>query len=345
MHQRHVEIEAAIGHRPQQQRGRQRFGQRGDAKRCFSADRVARVDITYAKATGLGDAAVDNDGIADPGRLQFIEPLGQQIAERGDRPALADALDAARHAGIRQSLTIRAPGHDEPLRAVIEPYRESGRGNLLLSLLPGTEQAPGAMADNAESALLDGFPEALVIIDRKGMIAAGNDHFLDLIHVLNRSMVIDRNLNGWLGASSVDLQVLLSRVKEEGQVRQFSTVIRDELGTTRPVAVSAAHMSGDADGQRIGMVITEGARRESQFCVPAPGLAGDSSDFAELVGRVPLKDLVRQAVDVIEKMCIEAALRQTGNNRASAADMLGLSRQSLYIKLRRHGLEDFRSSR
>ncbi|MEZ5800520.1 MAG: helix-turn-helix domain-containing protein [Nitratireductor sp.] len=54
-----------------------------------------------------------------------------------------------------------------------------------------------------------------------------------------------------------------------------------------------------------------------------------------------MKDLIREAVDVIEKLCIEAALRQTENNRASAADLLGVSRQSLYMKLRRHDLEDF----
>ncbi len=53
---------------------------------------------------------------------------------------------------------------------------------------------------------------------------------------------------------------------------------------------------------------------------------------------------MRESVDVIEKICIEAALDQTNNNRASAAEMLGLSRQSLYIKLRRHGLEDYRPS-
>ena len=64
-------------------------------------------------------------------------------------------------------------------------------------------------------------------------------------------------------------------------------------------------------------------------------------DFSELVGRVPLKELIREAADVIEVMCIEAALRQTDNNRASAAELLGLSRQSLYLKLRRHGLADF----
>ena len=40
-------------------------------------------------------------------------------------------------------------------------------------------------------------------------------------------------------------------------------------------------------------------------------------------------------------MCIEAALNLTCDNRASAADVLGLSRQSLYVKLRRFGLRDY----
>ena len=39
-------------------------------------------------------------------------------------------------------------------------------------------------------------------------------------------------------------------------------------------------------------------------------------------------------------LCIEAALELTGDNRASAAEMLGLSRQSLYVKLRRYALDD-----
>ena len=42
-------------------------------------------------------------------------------------------------------------------------------------------------------------------------------------------------------------------------------------------------------------------------------------------------------------MCIEAALELTGDNRASAAEILGLSRQSLYVKLRRYGLGDLGS--
>ena len=59
-----------------------------------------------------------------------------------------------------------------------------------------------------------------------------------------------------------------------------------------------------------------------------------------MIGRVALKEIVREATDVIERLCIEAALKLTGDNRASAAEMLGLSRQSLYVKLRRYGLGD-----
>ena len=53
----------------------------------------------------------------------------------------------------------------------------------------------------------------------------------------------------------------------------------------------------------------------------------------ELVGSATLKEIVTDTTDVIEKICIEAALEITNNNRAAAADLLGLSRQSLYVKL------------
>ena len=62
--------------------------------------------------------------------------------------------------------------------------------------------------------------------------------------------------------------------------------------------------------------------------------------LTELVGRLPLKAIVGETSDLIERMCIEAALELTRDNRASAAEMLGLSRQSLYVKLRRHGMVD-----
>ncbi len=134
----------------------------------------------------------------------------------------------------------------------------------------------------------------------------------------------------------------MSNLREHGSVRRFSTIIRDELGGTTAVDVSGAHFNTEEpDGAVFGFSIREGQRSETHQAIPRSDGAQLPTQFAELVGRVPLKELVRDTADIIEKMCIEAALRMTDNNRASAADMLGLSRQSLYLKLRRYDIADF----
>ena len=90
----------------------------------------------------------------------------------------------------------------------------------------------------------------------------------------------------------------------------------------------------------LGFSIRDVARR-----LPAEGrsnrqLPRSAEQLTGLVGRLPLKDIVGETTDLIERLCIEAALELTRDNRASAAEMLGLSRQSLYVKLRRYGIQD-----
>ena len=89
-----------------------------------------------------------------------------------------------------------------------------------------------------------------------------------------------------------------------------------------------------------GFTLRNVGRRLAVDSKAARELPRSVEQLTELVGRVSLKDLVRETTDVIERLCIEAALELTRDNRASAAAMLGLSRQSLYVKLRRYGLGD-----
>jgi len=90
----------------------------------------------------------------------------------------------------------------------------------------------------------------------------------------------------------------------------------------------------------IGFVMRDISRYD-QIPARKPEIGQEASnELVNLVGSVPLKEMVRASTEEIEKMCIETALRKTGNNRASAAEMLGLSRQSLYVKLRQFGLLD-----
>ena len=63
-----------------------------------------------------------------------------------------------------------------------------------------------------------------------------------------------------------------------------------------------------------------------------------AEQLTQLVGRVSLREIVSETTDVSERMCIEAALNLTSNNRASAAEIWGVSRQTLYSKLNRFGL-------
>ena len=92
------------------------------------------------------------------------------------------------------------------------------------------------------------------------------------------------------------------------------------------------------DETHYAFYVRDVVRRRAQETPAATGMAGSIAELSHLVGRMPMKDIVGETIDMIEKMCIQSALELTGNNRASAAEMLGLSRQSLYVKLRRFGM-------
>jgi transcriptional regulator PpsR len=275
-------------------------------------------------------------------------PVGKLIGENiislfesGQRDMLGELMSEAQHSGTARAAVARLSDLDVEQSVALEPFRENGRNSLFLRLSPppGAHENDGAGNRNATD-VFETLPESLVTIGLKGTIEDLNDSFLDMVGLLNKERLIGRNLNNWLGGSAVDLNVLLAKVRDEGSVRQFATVIRDDLGGVKPVTVSAGRFAHGGH-ESVCLLIGGAAKREPALGMSAASLAPDGADFSELIGRVPLKELIREAVDVIEKMCIEAALRQTENNRASAADLLGLSRQSLYIKLRRHGLEDF----
>ena len=150
------------------------------------------------------------------------------------------------------------------------------------------------------------------------------------------------SLERWLGRPGVDLNVLIANLRQHGSVRLFATTLRGEYGAT----------VGDRGLRRLpaqrrqpcfGFTIRDVGRRLPPESRLGSELPRSVEQLTELVGRVPLKDLVRETTDVIERLCIEAALELTGDNRASAAEILGLSRQSLYVKLRRYGLGDLGS--
>ncbi len=272
---------------------------------------------------------------------KLVGTSAASVFAKADQGMATEALAALGSRARADVFRARPATLDQHMEIRVTPFREFGKTNLLVCF--ASEEPARASAASASDAtmiaMVEHVPEGIVVVNGEGNIIEANPAFLDLIRVVTLDRVEDKGLDNWLGGSSVDLQVLMANLREHGTVRRFSSVVRDELGGTETVEVAAARIAS-RDGPLFGFAIRELSRGDAAQA-GNPGLqAGSGTPFIDLIGRVPLKDLVRDTADIIEKLCIEAALRLTDNNRASAADMLGLSRQSLYIKLKRYGISD-----
>jgi transcriptional regulator PpsR len=150
-------------------------------------------------------------------------------------------------------------------------------------------------------------------------------------------------LDRWVGRTGVELGVLIANLRQRGSAGLFLTQMRSDYGGSTDVEI-AASLVQQADETVLAFAIRNIERRlrtEQAASKPVTRTVGDLTD---LVGNVPLKEIVSETTDLIEQLCIETALQMTGDKRASAALLLGLSRQSLYVKLRRFGIAADQSS-
>ena len=180
-------------------------------------------------------------------------------------------------------------------------------------------------------------PDSILITDGEGRILAANRAFLNQVELATEHLLRGQSLDRWLGRAGIDLNVLLSTLRQHGTLRLFKTTLRGQYGTTADVEISGAAVE-HGELPCFGFFIRDVGRRLGVDQAAAGGLPVWVAQFTDRVGSAPLKDLVRESTDLIERLCIEAALKLTGGNRASAAELLGLSRQSLYVKLARYGI-------
>jgi transcriptional regulator PpsR len=255
-----------------------------------------------------------------------------QAFEGRRRGEFAEALSrAAREDGAPLAATPRAGGPEVAIRPV--PFRSAGE-RLLLCRLELEAAGPDGPASDARDPgpLFAAAREGMVLVDDEDRIERANDAFLAMADCDSSAELRGRSMGDLLVRGTIDLKVL----REGGQSAPLSTRLRTRFGSRLPVEVTAA---GLGTGGRIYVLretIGGDALRDGD--APAQPAGQDASRVQALVGSEPLRDIVASMTDVIEKQCIEAAIELTGNNRVAAAEMLGLSRQSLYVKLRKFGL-------
>ena len=306
---------------------------------------------TTAEAVLVIDASGRKIVEANPAATQLLGEKAERLIGRtfpedfapADAEALEALLGAVRATGRADSVRASLGGGDRTFLVTAALFRQESTALFLLRLFPiETADSTVATLPRAKSKLLrvvESAPDGLVVTAQDGRILTANTAFLDLAQLATEEQARGELLDRWLGRPGVDLNVMTANLRQHGSIRLFATMLRGEYGASVDVEVSAVAVD-DGDHPYFGFTIRNVGRRPSAEPRGARELPRSVEQLAELVGRVPLKDLVRQTTDVIERLCIETALELTGDNRASAAELLGLSRQSLYVKLRRYGLGD-----
>jgi len=292
----------------------------------LTSDAVLVVDEATGRVLEANSQA--NNLLAGEGQTAIGKPLPLQSGE------FQQLLQKARESGSAQVSHIALPGNAETSEVLVNFLRQGTESRFLIRL------STSASIDTSDGGLQDLYhiaPDGIVQVDGEARILSANPTFLDWLGVNSEEQVLGRTLDTWIGRSTVDVSVLLNNLRQGKSIKLYASVLRNAVGVTSDIEISAASVTRH-DGTKIIFFIRDISRRLTAEHPLTERLPRSIEQITERVGRLPLKELVRESTDVIEALCIEAALKLTRDNRASAAELLGLSRQSLYTKLRRYGI-------
>lgn len=315
-----------------------------------SSEAVLIVDGSTQKVLEANPAARALCGSARP-KLVGAGLSALFDAAHGER--LQDLLAAARSVGKKDAVRARLADGQAEVNVSASVFRQEDAVLVLVRLAPvaaagaagkagiGRRAVAAAAASHSWEATLAAFvqnsPDGLAFCDGAGRVLTANRAFLTLAELSTEDQARNQPLDRWLGRTGVELGVLITNLRQRGTVGRFVTALRGEYGTEIEVEISAAQLAPGGETV-LAFAIRDIERRLKPEAESGRAMTRSVGELTELVGRTPLKDIVSETTDLIEQLCIETALEMSHDNRASAALLLGLSRQSLYVKLRRYGL-------
>ncbi|MEJ8562278.1 transcriptional regulator PpsR [Yoonia sp. GPGPB17] len=300
-----------------------------------TSDAVMFVSVLTGEITEANSAAV---ALLDRPLENLI---GNQLSgcfegrKRGD---MVDALASQAISDQNKKMTVDLRGNGGTVEVFPTLFRAAGERILLCRLVPEnqTSAKADALSHNLQALYADG-PDPMVFTTDTGDVLSANDAFLNMIDVAHDINVRDRSLADYLQRGSVDFKVMAENAARAGRMRNYATKIAGAYGSPRAVEISVTKLLA---GQNtiFAFVLRDANRAEVAHSRTHPANDESMRSVVELVGSATLKDIVAETTNVVEKMCIETAVELTMNNRVAAAEMLGLSRQSLYVKLRKFDL-------
>jgi len=264
------------------------------------------------------------------------------LIQTNSREAVQALAGAALASESMSPVTIRLAGGRGEVRATLTGFAQDRERLLMVRLSDGEEsQSDDTAPDTLQ--LIDAMPDGFVIADSACELISANAAFVELVGAASAQMMRGKHLSQWIGRPGIDLELIENQIEEHGAARNVGTVVRkDGDAKGEPVEISAVRSLGESgEGGLYAFLIRPIARRVRDLPPAIEALPRSVDQLTEMVGRMSLKEITRESTELIERLCIEAALEFTSDNRASAAEILGLSRQSLYSKMHRYGIGNF----
>lgn len=300
-----------------------------------SSEAILVVDASNRRIVDANDAAGRLFDKSTDKLIGRTFPIG---VNPDTEPALEEALANARTAGRSGTVEARLANGGASVEVSVSCFRQDAVSLFLVRFTATGVSSARAPEDGAQVAeLVSNAPDGFVITDVEGRVLSANRSFLDLVQLAGEQQAHGRLISEWIGRPGADLGVFLATLRKHGAIRLMATAVRGEQGGTSEAEISAAAAPTDAP-QCIGFILRDVGRRVAHGPQGARDLTLAVEQLTSLVGRVALRDLLRDTSDLVERHFIEAALELTEDNRTAAAEVLGLSRQSLYVKMRRHQL-------
>lgn len=286
-------------------------------------------EVNQAAATLLGRGRDDLAGALLSAEIEAGTPGPADLVARLAAQATTDRTVA---------LPVQLKRTGTSARITTTLFRAAGDRLLLCRIESGAESVAqaGGLAHHLNALYLQG-SEAIVFTDADGAILAANERFLDLTNSAHELNVKGRGFADFLQRGSIDLRVMKDNAARAGRMRFYATRIISDFGSPRGVEISTTAIDAGS-AQVFAYVIRDSVQADAGAGATVPTTEENARSVKELVGSATLKDIVAETTNVVERLCIETALELTGDNRVAAADMLGLSRQSLYVKLRKYDL-------
>lgn len=277
------------------------------------------------------------------------EQLAGTLAAAGfgpaSRPAVEALLSTARTTGkpseIRARLSMALPGEEAPLVDLsATPFRAAGESGARLLLLVRARRAlPGVADDRRRLAdYVENTPDAVVVTDSSGRVLSANMALLRLCLPGTDPMRLrGRPLVQLLGDPGHQLEALLLQARRQGVVPQATLQLGGHGSQPLLQIEASATLLDEGDQECIGFTLRRLAQLPTAL-PPVNGLAEAIEGLVGQLGRVSLPELMQEATHLAERHLIRQALGRAQGDAAIAADWLGITADSLALRMHRHGL-------